>query len=265
MKKTIKQFLHKNGWYYPIRYSAIFRLYQRFFKPHEASDSRRETIFYKSFLPHCSLVFDIGANDGHKTEAFLDFADNIVSCEPDAENFRLLTSRFWNKKNRVFLENKALADHAGAVVLHIHHPGSAFNTLSDKWQGILEKNGENRWGEKIAFAGKQEVSAITLDILIAKYGRPGFIKIDVEGFEEMVLNGLSSRVPYLSFESLMPEYSREFAACLSRIQAIDPGSKFNISVHEKLELAEFVDRSNLEEWITGNISNTGFEVIVKMS
>ena len=40
----------------------------------------------------------------------------------------------------------------------------------------------------------------TLDRLIAQHGVPSFIKIDVEGFEDQVLAGLTHPVPALSFE-----------------------------------------------------------------
>ena len=46
------------------------------------------------------------------------------------------------------------------------------------------------------------VPVITLDSLIAKYGRPAFCKIDVEGFELEVLRGLHQPIPGISFEIL---------------------------------------------------------------
>jgi FkbM family methyltransferase len=44
------------------------------------------------------------------------------------------------------------------------------------------------------------VAATTLDDLIAEYGTPELIKIDVEGYEAEVLKGLSQRVPKICFE-----------------------------------------------------------------
>ena len=47
-----------------------------------------------------------------------------------------------------------------------------------------------------------DVAATTLDALIQEHGRPAFIKIDVEGAELDVLQGLSCAVPTVSFEFL---------------------------------------------------------------
>jgi len=49
---------------------------------------------------------------------------------------------------------------------------------------------------------RQRVRMVTLDGLIAQYGRPRYIKIDVEGFEIDVLAGLSQPVPLISVEFL---------------------------------------------------------------
>ena len=50
------------------------------------------------------------------------------------------------------------------------------------------------------------VPVTTLDALIDRYGLPAFCKIDVEGFEEAVVRGLSRPIPSVSFE-FTPETS----------------------------------------------------------
>ena len=78
------------------------------------------------------------------------------------------------------------------------------------------------------------VKLTTLDRLIARYGRPLFCKIDVEGFEFSVLKGLSQPITYISFE-----FTREFFGdaknCIDHLLCIGP-AVFNVSMGESLSL-----------------------------
>jgi FkbM family methyltransferase len=265
MKIAIKKILHGKDLYYSLKYSRLFYLYQWLFKPAEIKQQHREIVFYKSFLPACKLIFDIGANDGHKTAAFLTLAERVVCCEPDSQNFTILQTRFRNKKKKVFPENIALSDKEGFAELNIHHPGSAFNTLSSKWMKLLEDDKKEKWDEQIKFTGTQKVKTTTLDQLIKKYGVPDYIKIDVEGFEQWVLKGLSYKVAYLSFETLLPDYYDEMKTCLSYIETLDNFAAYNIAKHEKLVFQNFINKDELKEWLNSNSNALSFEVVVKMS
>jgi len=264
MKKKLKSFLQKNNLYYPLRYSFFFRIYQYLFKPGDIQNEKKETAFYTSFLPPSDLIFDIGAYDGYKTEAFLLLAKRVVSCEPDQLSFSVLKNRFRNKRKRVFLENKALSDIVSEQTFLIHHAGSAFNTLSNKWKETLEKDNMEKWNEKIKFSKQEIIQATTLDSLIEKYGRPGFIKIDVEGYEEHVLKGLSQPVPFLSFEGLFPDGYAELNNCLDRIDSLDDSATYNIAAHEKLLLPGFINRERLIDWLQKN-PVMHLEIIAKMN
>ena len=264
MKDNIKRFLLKHDLYYKLRYSFLFRVYQYLFKPSDIRSASKEVQFYRSFLSPSNLIFDIGAYDGHKTEAFLHVAKKVVSCEPDQKNFTILKKRFRNRVKRVYLENKALAETEGERTYYIHHPASAFNTLSHDWKEKLESDNVEKWNEKIEFKDKVVIQTTTLDLLVKKYGRPDFIKIDVEGYEKNVLGGLSQPVSYLSFEALWPDGEDEIKLCIHRIHEICKNPEYNIAENEKLLLPAFINREKLFDWLN-KTKIIHLEIVVKMS
>jgi hypothetical protein len=75
----------------------------------------------------------------------------------------------------------------------------------------------------------------TLDALIAEYGRPSFCKIDVEGYELQVIEGLSQPIRTISFEYNV-RYLDLAEACLKRLRRFGPFA-VNVSLGETQELA----------------------------
>jgi len=84
------------------------------------------------------------------------------------------------------------------------------------------------------------VAMDTLDRLVARYGRPAFVKIDVEGFEDQVIAGLSSPVGALSME-FTPEFLNGALRCVDHLCSIAK-VQFQISLGESMEFA-------LPDWV----------------
>ena len=71
----------------------------------------------------------------------------------------------------------------------------------------------------------------TLDALVARYGRPVFCKIDIEGYEAEALAGLSQPLPVISFE-FIPAARQDALRCLLRLQQLGH-YQFNWSLGEQ--------------------------------
>jgi FkbM family methyltransferase len=176
-----------------------------------------------------SLIFDIGANQGQKTDVFLRLGARVVAVEPDPSNQLILRQNFLDYRLRhkpVTIVGKAVSDRNGVATFLVDEPGSAKNTLNPKWADSLRSD-SGRFGRTLAFAEQRDVETVTLEELFQTYGVPHYIKIDVEGHEVNVLKGMQSIVPFLSFEVNLPEFKAEAVECVEILDRISPGGWFN--------------------------------------
>jgi FkbM family methyltransferase len=180
-----------------------------------------------------NLIFDIGANDGCKTDIFLRLGAKVVAVEPDETNLETLKGKFI--KNRLFpkpvsIEGKAVSDRVGVTTMWVDAPGSALNTLNAKWAEALRRD-KTRFGHCFDFASERRIETTTLEALISRHAVPFYIKIDVEGHELNALRGLRQRVPYLSFEVNLPEFKNEGLECIQTLAGIAADGEFNYAVN----------------------------------
>lgn len=157
------------------------------------NNTSKQLDFYSQFINTGNLVFDIGANVGDKTDLFLKLGAKVVAVEPQESCWRVLKRRF--NKN-VYIEPVALAGKRGSETLFVDS-STTISSVSKDWIKAVKQSGRfssHKWAYKLP------VQTTTLDNLIDKYGQPAFCKIDVEGAEFDVLQGLSRPIKVISFE-----------------------------------------------------------------
>jgi len=194
------------------------------------------TKLYSQFIRHGDLVFDIGAERGHRTAAFLELGAKVIAVEPVETRAQQLRERFGDT---VTVVQKAIGSSEGTEEL-ITGSGGRLPTLSSGWAEALKQ----RWTDEI-WTETQSVTVTTLDKLIEQYGRPSFIKIDIEGYEYEALKGLSRPVGALSFEFTLG-YMEPTWQCLLRLYDLGiTVCNFTLKEEMTLQLPVWVEPFNL--------------------
>jgi FkbM family methyltransferase len=186
---------------------------------------------YAQLVGAGDLVFDIGAHAGNRARAFASLGCRVVALEPQPDFAQLLRVLF-GRSSRVEVVEAAVGDAPGRASLSISERTPTVTTLAAAWRDARAREPDFagvRWNRRI------EVEAITLDLLIARFGVPAFVKIDVEGSESTVLAGLTHAVPALSFE-YVPGALDQVEACIARLNALG-AYRFNWSPGESYRFA----------------------------
>jgi FkbM family methyltransferase len=250
----------KSKYYNFLRYSplpnAIVEL--------QTGKTRKNIEFYSSFLPVARLkgavVFDVGANKGNKTKAFLDMGCKVVCVEPEQKCLGTLHYRF-DRNPSVKIINKGLSDKEGKMTLHIQEFRSGYNTLSDKWADSLVNSADERKENTARFIDEYEVDITTLDQVIRQEGKPFYIKIDVEGLELAVLKGLSTPVPFISFEANLPEFKTETLEIVALMHTLSGGKTvYKLAAHDKIMQDKWLSNEEISA-VIAHTAKDGAELI----
>lgn len=200
-------------------------------------------LFYSQFLPSGSLYFDIGANYGNRIEPLINEDIKIIAVEPQQECIRFLQQKYGKKIT--ILEN-GVGSKQENKLMYIAPNANILSSFSEDWIKSTQESGRFN---QVEWNKTQEIKMITLDYLIATYGKPDFVKIDVEGFELEVLKGLSQDLKVLSLEYTVPECSATLTQCLSYLEALSSTPlSFNYCVTENMIFS-------LPEWVSYNEIN----------
>ena len=156
-----------------------------------------ETDLVKKEIHKGDVVIDIGANIGCYTIMFAKLVGDsgkVIAFEPDPTNYELLKKNIEiNGFTNVILEQKALSDNPGKMMLSL--------------------NNENTAGHHLDFKNENSINSIEVDVLSLddyfsyKNIEINFIKMDVEGAESNVIKGMSNILKTSKNLKMIVEYN----------------------------------------------------------
>ncbi len=222
---------------------AIFRSLRIYYGDRDRN--KKMDAIYARFLNEGDLAFDIGSHVGDRAGSFLRLGAKVIAVEPQPALGNVL-KLMYGRNPKFELVRAAAGSREGEIELKLNTKNPTVATASDDfiksadaapgWEG-------QRWDDKI------KVPMTTLDALIDRYGRPAFVKIDVEGFEDEVLAGLSQPLPALSIEFTTIQRNVALSA-IKRLAAAAP-YRFNAALGESQQFAHprALSAAEVSRWI----------------
>src|SRR5213075_1962353 len=97
LKQRTQEWLLRMRLYHRLKASPIYGAYWRFADKRVIQRRAEELAFYRNNLAGLGtgdLIFDVGANQGLKTELFLSLGARVVAVDPDSSNQEILRQKF---------------------------------------------------------------------------------------------------------------------------------------------------------------------------
>jgi FkbM family methyltransferase len=141
---------------------------------------------------HGDLVFDIGLNNGDDAAYYLDLGYRVVGVEANPLLTAQCTRRFESaiRQGRVKVINAGVLKEPGEFTFY----RNLHNGCWSSFQAEMGKRG-GQWEEL-------KIPCITTQQLITEYGKPFFMKVDIEGADFQALSSITSETApaYVSLE-----------------------------------------------------------------
>jgi FkbM family methyltransferase len=150
------------------------------------------------------LIFDVGCHKGEDTGFYLKKGYRVVAVEANPVLCQLIKESFNDSLSRgtLTLVESAIAKQTGDIKFYACEE-SVWGTIVPRWNERSEARGRH--------SKEMRVPGIAFSELLAKFGVPYYLKVDIEGADMYCLEGLvarKERPQYVSIESEKRDWSR---------------------------------------------------------
>ena len=139
------------------------------------------------------LIFDVGMNDGTDSAYYLRRGHNVVGIDANPQLTESATRRFASEiaQGRFTALNVGIADEQGEIDFWICDDWSAWSSFD---RSIASRNGSKHHAISVEIRPMPEI--------LEEHGVPYYCKVDIEGYDQHCLTGLTdeSRPPFFSVE-----------------------------------------------------------------
>ena len=145
------------------------------------------------------LIVDVGMHTGRDAEFYLRKGFEVVAIEADADLARAASKRLagWVESGQLTIREVAIAPHDGEVRFFANPGHDDWGTISEELVHRNERHGQP--------SEARIVPAMRFERVLEELGRvPYYVKIDIEGADQLCLDALAScelRPPYVSVET----------------------------------------------------------------
>jgi len=144
-------------------------------------------------------IYDIGSNNGSDIPYYILKADKVVAVEANPDLCEYISNKYSREVQSgvLVVENCAVTDgHSGSIDFYIHKTNHVLSSLIAPNTHAPSYN-QDEWELR-------KVTATPIVDIIKKHGQPYYIKVDIEGHDEAILNSLVKagiKPPFISAES----------------------------------------------------------------
>jgi len=201
-----------------------------------------------------NLIFDIGANKGFFTDKCLEKNPNakIILVEPNPNLYNFLKKKYHSNSSLIILDY-LVSEKSNEEIEFFISNADTISTASKEWINSSRFTNQYFWSNSL------KKFSINLDDLIATYGVPDLVKIDVEGYEYEVIKGLSKKIKEICFEWAEEQYVNINKTCNHLIDlgyeefGYIEGDEYlkkpeRFGVWEKLSIHDDIDIHRKEKW-----------------